>query len=106
MILYHFTKPANLPGIAARGLIPSVPYLDWWTRGLPVVWLTRAESMKSTEADDLHWEMQRGFLLSDDEVERYKRHMVGSPDDVRLAVRLEPEQQTTRALWDMGSQAS
>jgi hypothetical protein len=87
MILHHFTRAVDLPGIADRGLIPSVP--DMRTLGRPVVWLTTAETMKPSDGDLAWLEMRRGTIFSDAEIERLASALVVGLD-TRLTVRLEP----------------
>lgn len=52
MILYHFTRPENVPHIAAHGLKPGKSENTlFMTDGLPVVWLTRQEDNRQTPED-------------------------------------------------------
>jgi len=57
MILYHYAEKKNLFSIAVRGLTPAKPgLLTGWRH---VVWLTRQEDIKPTQADA---DDQRGII--------------------------------------------
>jgi hypothetical protein len=49
MIFYHFTSVKNLFGISAHGLTPCDGGV--MTMGREVVWVTRQETLKPTQAD-------------------------------------------------------
>jgi hypothetical protein len=62
MKLYHFTTPENLLLIHLYGLKPSIHQqrtdpgaMDWQTMGQPVVWLTKQESNRATQAHVDHF---------------------------------------------------
>jgi hypothetical protein len=47
MMLYHFTRPENVPSIRERGLVPA-PYDHDDTGGQDVVWLTSLPDLRFT----------------------------------------------------------
>jgi hypothetical protein len=85
MILYHFTNPVNIAGIAIRGLEPGGddPFM---TKGKPVVWLTEAPDTAMTEQQAEQFAI-RGCVRA-----AGSSWLTGKGDDslIRLTVSLEP----------------
>jgi hypothetical protein len=72
--LYHFCCAKDLDSIAEKGLYPHVPELPIMSLGLPVVWLTSAETMAATEADLEHYRTKA--LASEEDIELTRQHAV------------------------------
>ena len=88
-------EPAHRAGrparIIERGLIPTVPDLEWRTLGKPVVWLTEASTVLPSKAELAWLEAHRGTTFSDEQVAMFSKGHLAPPNGarhVRLTVKL------------------
>jgi hypothetical protein len=88
MRLFHFCRASDLDSIVEKGLYPHVAHEAIMSLGLPVVWLTTAETRATTEEDVEHH--RRRCLWTEEEIEETRRHgwLLDTGRTHRLTVRI------------------